>query len=77
MRASRRWTDLSRSRRAAILTLGSIEVALTTAAALDLSRRRSELLRGPKALWWPALFVQPIGPIAYLILARRPPTAAP
>jgi Phospholipase_D-nuclease N-terminal len=73
MERSRRWKDLSTSQRATILTLGSVEIALTTVAAVDLCRRPKELLRGPKALWWPAIFVQPIGPIAYLRLARRPP----
>jgi hypothetical protein len=76
MRPSRRWKDLSRSQRAAIITLGSIEAALTTGAAVDLCRRPQEQLRGPKALWWPAIFVQPLGPIAYLRLARRPSDAA-
>lgn len=76
MRPARRWKDLSRNQRAAIIALGSIETALTTVAAVDLCRRPRELLRGPKALWWPAIFVQPLGPIAYLRLARRPPGAA-
>jgi hypothetical protein len=76
MGSSRRWKDLSKRQRAAIITLGSVETALTTAAAVDLWRRPRDLLRGPKALWWPAIFVQPLGPIAYLRLARRPPGAA-
>jgi hypothetical protein len=29
-------------------------------------------LRGPKQLWLVGCFVQPVGPIAYLALGRRP-----
>jgi hypothetical protein len=54
-----------------VLTLASIEVSLTVAAAVDLARRPSAEVRGHKAKWWPALLVQPIGPVAYLIFGRR------
>jgi len=67
-----RWRDLSRARRGAIAVLLPIEFALTSAAAVDLWMRPRAYVRGRKALWWPALLVQPIGPIAYLALGRRP-----
>jgi hypothetical protein len=62
--------DTSR-RRVALIALGSAELVLTTAAAVDLFRRPQDQVRGPKALWWPAIFVQPVGPVAYLTLGRR------
>jgi len=68
---SRRWSDLSPRQQAAVLTLGSIEVVLPATAAADLYRRPREAVHGPKALWWPALLVQPFGPIAYLLFGRR------
>jgi Phospholipase_D-nuclease N-terminal len=68
----RRWADLSGPERAAIVTLGSIELALTAAAGVDLYRRPAEDILGPKALWWPIIFIQPVGPIAYLKFGRRP-----
>ncbi|HEY7488425.1 MAG TPA: PLDc N-terminal domain-containing protein [Streptosporangiaceae bacterium] len=71
MRSSRRWSDLSKGQRAAIVTAGSVELVLTTIAAVDLCRRPGDRIRGPKALWWPTIFIQPIGAIAYLGLARR------
>jgi Phospholipase_D-nuclease N-terminal len=67
----RRWADMSGAERAMILTLGSIELALTAVAGVDLYRRQPEDIRGPKALWWPIIFVQPVGPIAYLKFGRR------
>jgi len=71
MARKRRWADMSGTERAAILTLGSIELALTAIAGVDLYRRSADDVRGPKALWWPIIFVQPVGPIAYLEFGRR------
>jgi hypothetical protein len=67
----RRWSDLTDRQRTGVVTLGLIEVTLTVAAAVDLVRRPSGSVRGPKAVWWPAIFVQPIGPVAYLLVGRR------
>ena len=49
----------------------SVEVAVTTWCVRDLKDRPQELVRGPKILWAPALSVQPLGPIAYLVWGRR------
>jgi hypothetical protein len=65
------WKELSPGRRVAMLTLGSAEVALTATAAVDLLRRPADRIHGPKALWWLGIFVQPVGPVAYLALGRR------
>jgi len=66
-----RWADLSRFERGALLALVAIEFALTSAAAVDLSFRARRDVRGGKLLWWLAIFIQPIGPIAYLLLGRH------
>jgi hypothetical protein len=66
------WSELSPSRRRVIIAAAVVEVALTSIAAVDLWRRPAEQVRGPKLLWAPALLVQPVGPIAYLALGRRP-----
>jgi Phospholipase_D-nuclease N-terminal len=71
MARQRRWADMSGPERAAVVTLGSIELALTAVAGVDLYQRPPEDVRGPKALWWPIIFVQPVGPIAYLAFGRR------
>ena len=70
MASKRQWTDLSRGQRAAVLVAGSIELSLTATALVDLARRPSDRVRGPKALWALACVIQPVGPIAYLALGR-------
>ena len=68
----RRWSDLSPGEKAALVTLGSIEMALTATAAVDLYRRPPASVRGSKLLWWPVILIQPVGPVAYLAFGRRP-----
>ncbi|GAA1435017.1 hypothetical protein GCM10009641_29980 [Mycobacterium cookii] len=54
-----------------VVVTGIAEVALTAWCLRDLKQRPAELVRGPKLLWGPALSVQPVGPIAYLVWGRR------
>ena len=72
MERKKRWSDLTRGQRRAILLASVVEVALTTAALVDLARRPSAQVRGSKPLWALGCFVQPIGPIAYLMVGRHP-----
>jgi hypothetical protein len=67
-----RWSELSPGQRYGVVALGSVELVLTVVSLIDLSRRPAEQVRGPKALWALAAFVQPVGPVAYLALGRRP-----
>lgn len=56
-----------------LITVGvALEVALTTVALVDLVRRPSADVRGPKVLWALGCVVQPIGPMIYLTVGRRP-----
>ncbi|MFO7250056.1 MAG: PLDc N-terminal domain-containing protein [Actinomycetes bacterium] len=71
-----RWAELSRAERGVLLGLIAAECALTSAAAVDLAFRRRRDVRGGRALWWLLIFVQPVGPIAYLLLGRRRPAPA-
>ncbi|MER7367548.1 PLDc N-terminal domain-containing protein [Nonomuraea wenchangensis] len=66
-----RWDEMSGKQRGAVIALASVEIAFTAAAAVDLSRRPAADVRGRKGLWWPAIFVQPVGPVAYLLWGRR------
>jgi hypothetical protein len=66
-----RWSELSRGQRYSVVALSAVEFALATASLVDLARRPAERVRGPKALWALAAFVQPVGPLAYLALGRR------
>lgn len=69
-----RWDEMSKSRRGWLLALASAEFAATTAAAVDLWFRPKADVRGRKGLWWLGIFVQPVGPLAYLLWGRRRPS---
>jgi hypothetical protein len=69
--AKKQWSDLTRRQKQAVLAAGAIETVLTAAALRDVARRPPTQIRGPKLAWALALFVQPVGPIAYFALARR------
>jgi hypothetical protein len=71
MGAKRHWKDLTPRQRRLVVAGGAIEIVLTTMALRDLARRPSWSVRGPKAAWALACFVQPVGPIAYLTVGRR------
>ena len=72
MRQKKRWLDLSPRQRRAIAVGAAAEVVLTTVALVDLIRRPGAEVRGPKLAWAVGCTVQPVGPIAYLTLGRRP-----
>ena len=65
------WSDLSPWQRRAAMVLAPVELALTAFAVTDLVRRPAARVRGPKLLWWPVVFVQPVGPVAYLVGGLR------
>ena len=66
-----RWEELSAAKRRAIVVASAIELALTAVALVDLARRPKALVRGPKRRWALVCFVQPVGPITYLVFGRR------
>ena len=72
--AKKSWKDLSGAQRAAVLTVASVELALTATALVDLARRPAAQVRGRKALWALGVFVQPVGPVLYLAWGRHAPT---
>jgi hypothetical protein len=69
--ANKKWSDLSSRQKRLISVAGAAEALLTGAALRDLARRPGADIRGPKALWVLAFFVQPFGPVAYFALGRR------
>jgi hypothetical protein len=69
--AKNQLSELPRWQRIGTLVVAPLEIILTVTAAVDLARRPSSGIRGPKALWWLSIFIQPVGPIAYLKWARR------
>lgn len=71
MATKKSWSDLSPAQQKAIIVGGAAEAVVTTIALVDLIRRPKANVRGPKALWALACFVQPVGPLAYLAKGRR------
>lgn len=71
MSHKKKWSELSSTEQTVILTVGSVELAITATAAVDLAIRPKQDVHGNRVLWALALFVQPVGPIAYLWTHRR------
>ena len=69
--AKQTWSDLSITQQRLIVVGGLVEAVLTAVALRDLRRRPADQVRGPKPAWFLASFVQPVGPLAYLLLGRR------
>lgn len=72
---TRKWADLTGPQKTAVLTVASVELALTATALVDLARRPAAEVRGRKAVWALAVFLQPVGPVAYLAWGRHAPRA--
>jgi hypothetical protein len=71
VREKKRWADLSPGVKVAIVVGAIAELIMTTIALRDLARRPSATVRGPKVLWLPVFFVQPVGPPLYFLFGRR------
>ena len=72
MASNTRWSDLTSTQQLLIIGLGAVELVLTATALVDLARRPADQVRGPKPLWVLGCLVQPVGPLAYLVLGKRP-----
>jgi hypothetical protein len=73
--ANKKWDDLTDAQKTAVLTVASVELALTATALVDLVRRPADQVRGRKAVWGLVVLLQPIGPVAYLAWGRHTPRA--
>jgi hypothetical protein len=71
MAQKKSWGEMSPTQRKLVTVAGIVEVAVTAWCAKDLKQRPAALVRGPKLLWAPALSVQPLGPVAYLVWGRK------
>ena len=71
MAQKKSWGDMTPLQKTLVTVAGFVEVAVTAWCAKDLKQRPAELVRGPQLLWAPALTVQPVGPLAYLLLGRK------
>jgi len=65
------WAELSKTQQTVIVVAGAAELVLTSIALVDIVRRPATQVRGPKVMWVASFVVQPVGPIAYLVIGRR------
>jgi hypothetical protein len=70
-RKKRSWSDLSRNERAGVAGAGVVQIGLLAAALVDIARRPAEEIKGPKAAWAAASFINFAGPIAYFAFGRK------
>jgi hypothetical protein len=70
--SKKRWSDQTRTQQLLIIASAGIELVVTATALVDLARRPADQMRGTKPLWALGCIVQPLGPVAYLVLGRRP-----
>lgn len=68
--ARKRWSDLNRGQRAAIIVAASVQISLAAAAWVDLARRPNDQVRGPKAAWAAVIAVNFVGPASYFAFGR-------
>jgi hypothetical protein len=68
---SKRWSDLSSPQRRAIVATGVVQIALLTAALIDLWRRPAEQVNGSKRRWVAISFINFVGPAAYFAFGRK------
>jgi hypothetical protein len=66
-----RWHEMSARKRTFIVVAGAVEVGLNVAVQIDLLRRPAEAIRGSKAAWRAAAFVNVFGPVAYFAYGRK------
>ncbi|MCA9851051.1 MAG: PLDc_N domain-containing protein [Dehalococcoidia bacterium] len=67
----RGWNTLSSGQKRGIGLGGLIQAGLLLFALRDWFRRPDDQIRGRKLFWLPALFVNFLGPIAYLTVGRQ------
>jgi phospholipase D-like protein len=67
----RSWSELSDQRKRFVVVGAIVQVTLQMLALRDLRRRPVDDVRGPKALWALATFVNTVGPLAYFACGRR------
>jgi hypothetical protein len=69
--AKKKWADLTSGQRKAVVALGVVEVALATAAYVDLLRRPADQINGSKGKWAAVILINFVGPISYFARGRK------
>lgn len=72
----RKWKELTPTQRVFVIVGAVVQITLLAVAQRDLSRRPPEEIRGPKGLWRMVTMINFLGPLAYLLLGRKPTPAS-
>lgn len=67
----KKWGALPPEQRVGIVAMGAFQLTLIATALTDLWRRPASQIRGSKKMWTPVVFINFIGPLAYLLFGRR------
>ena len=67
----RQWKDLPAGRQRRLIITGLVQLTLTSLTLWDLAHRPASQIKGNKRLWTVLAFVQPVGPLAYLLFGRK------
>lgn len=70
-RKRKAWGDMSRGQRIGVLLTGVVQMSLLAAAQRSISKTPDAQIRGKKALWRAASFINFFGPLSYFIFGRR------
>jgi hypothetical protein len=70
-RKHRQWKDIPARQKRRMASIGIVNVALTGFALWDLSHRPASQVKGKKFVWALVSFVQPVGPVIYLLFGRK------
>ncbi len=76
MRKKKSWKDMTPGQRRVAIVAGVLEFALMLAAQRSISKTPAAQIRGNKALWRAACFINFFGPVGYFLFGRRKGTAA-
>ena len=75
-KSKKKWSDLSRGQQVSTVLSSLVQIGLMAAALWDIHHRPAEQIKGSKAAWTAAAFVNFVGPIAYFLFGRKPGTTA-
>ncbi|MCA4133931.1 hypothetical protein [Arthrobacter sp. M4] len=70
-RQKKTWKDMTQGQRIATIVIGSIQIALFAAAQRSISKTPASRIRGSKAMWRAASFINTLGPLSYFVFGRR------
>jgi len=71
MKKKKSWKDMTPGQRRVTIVAGVLEFGLMLAAQRSISKTPAAQIRGSKALWRAACFINFFGPVGYFVFGRR------